>query len=47
MSTSILYHTFGIRSVQYISSDFLVAKQLSMAGFTLTTWFAQNAKAVM
>ena len=27
MSNSLLYHTFGIRSVQYLSTDFLTAKR--------------------
>jgi len=31
MSNSILYHTFGVTSVQHISTDFLVAKPFSMA----------------
>ena len=27
MSNSLLYHTFGIRSVQYLSTDFLTEKR--------------------
>ncbi|MHB9070663.1 MAG: hypothetical protein ACYC54_09895 [Sedimentisphaerales bacterium] len=27
MSTSLLYHTFGIRSVQHISTDFLTEER--------------------
>lgn len=47
MSTSILYHTFGIRSVQYIRSDFLAARQSFTARFTPTKLSVQCAEAVM
>ena len=33
MSTSVLYHTFGIVGVQYRKSVFLAARQYSMAAF--------------
>jgi len=31
MSNSVLYHTFGVTSVQYISTNFLVVKPFSTA----------------
>jgi hypothetical protein len=47
MSTSILYHTFGIRSVQHIRSDFLMAKQYFTARLPPAKFSVRCAEAVM
>ena len=47
MSTSILYHTFGIRSVQYTRSDFLKARQYFTARLPPAKLPVRCAEAVM
>jgi hypothetical protein len=47
MSTSILYHTFGIRSVQHLRSDFLAAKRSFTAQSIPTKLFVHSAAAAM
>jgi hypothetical protein len=47
MSTSILYHTFGIRSVQYIRSDFLTARPSFTGQSTPTKFSVRCVEAVM
>ena len=36
MSTSVLYHTFGVQGIQHISTVFLQEGQFFTAGFILT-----------
>ena len=47
MSTSMLYHTFGIRSIQHRCTDFLTARRSSTVPFTPTRWSAHVAEAGM
>jgi len=46
MSNSLLYHTFGIRSVQYLSTNFLAAKPSFTAQSTQTKLSVRYANLV-
>ena len=47
MSTSMLYHTFGIVGVQYISTDFLAERPSSAALFIPTISSARTVNPAM
>jgi len=47
MSTSILYHMFSIRSVQYVRSNFFAEKQIFTARFIIIKLFVLYAAAGM
>ena len=47
MSTSMLYHTFGVTGVQHISTDFLTGRQSCTAQYTTIISNVQIANLAM